>query len=122
MKNKLQRVRCLMCGEQMFSDAESYAKHVEAKHSLGSGIKIVPINTTGRTKAEIVADVEHRLRDFIMTPEEMKTPRRVHPDECRCVECFNAQLDRIIAGDHITWGEAPGHEQIIADAQNQVNG
>lgn len=95
-------VRCLMCGVVMGADAEAYARHTREKHSMGF---VAPERTSGRSTAEIVRAVETRLKDFIILPEENKIPLKVHDPSCRCTDCFNAQLDRIIAGDGITWGQ-----------------
>lgn len=114
---KIQMVRCLMCGESMPSDAEGYAAHTRAKHSVGLGFRITPERSTNRTTAEIVADVEHKMKDFIFVPEDLRTPRKEHEESCRCEQCFNAQLDKILAGQHITWKGA-NDEPIRADAEN----
>lgn len=110
-------VRCMHCGVTILSDAESYAQHVKQAHSLGTA-RVVPMRTSGRTKGEIVRAVEDTMRDFIITPEEKTVPEPEHSTECRCIVCFNRQLDRCIDGKGIAWGEAPGHEQISVDAEN----
>lgn len=61
-------VRCLMCGMSILSDAKSYERHIEQKHSMdGYRVKIKPVNTSGRTKAQIVNDMEKGvLAPFVM--------------------------------------------------------
>lgn len=70
-----------------------------------------PRRTSGRTTGEIVAAVEERLRAVLIVPGV------THEPSCRCVECFNAQLDLMIAGKPITW-KGENHEPVRDHAEN----
>ena len=68
--------RCLMCGMSMLSDAVSYEKHIEKFHSLdGYSLKVKPQKTTGRSRDQIIADLENSLgRHHFITPEPLPVP------------------------------------------------
>lgn len=107
-------VRCLQCGMVILSDAESHTQHTKERHSIDAIRAVVPERTSTRTTPEIVRDVETRLRDFIVIPSDKVQP--AHGESCRCSECFDKQLDRIINGQGTTWGTPNG--QISVDAEN----
>lgn len=56
----------------------------------------------------IVAGVEARLGPAIIRPDGDHTAR------CRCMGCFNAQLDRLLEGKSNEWGDRD--DQIGNDA------
>lgn len=66
--------RCLQCGMAMLSDIASYEQHKAKFHSIGYNERMKPINTSGRSKREIVAAVEETLKAFIITPPEAVIP------------------------------------------------
>lgn len=61
---------CILCNKSQFKSFKEYSRHMTQIHSLqalesqfrpvgrDSGIDLRPINHSGRTKAQIVADVE----------------------------------------------------------------
>jgi hypothetical protein len=52
---------------------------------------MLPLNTSGRTKTQIVEEAEQGwLRPMLVSPED-------HTDVCRCMGCFNRKLDTLIA-------------------------
>lgn len=51
---------------------------------------IFPINTSGRTKAEIADAWEYRNSQHLLGLS-------VHDEECRCLYCFNAKLDGLLS-------------------------
>lgn len=82
-------IRCLMCGVAILPDAQSYERHIEQRHSLdGYRIKIKPVRTTDRTKAQIVQDMEKGvLAPFIIERDgqpnvELEHTRPVPPSYC----------------------------------------
>jgi hypothetical protein len=66
--------RCLQCGMAILTDAESYQQHKDKFHSIAPVEKIRPVNTSGRSKKEIVAAVEKTLKEFLIFPPEVIVP------------------------------------------------
>lgn len=58
--------------------------------------KCVPLNTSGRSKQQIVADMEATLlRPYIVSHTQNEP--RICGEGCKCQVCFNKELDRILA-------------------------
>jgi DNA-directed RNA polymerase subunit RPC12/RpoP len=87
---------CALCGKH-FQTWEEYKMHTAFRHSQ----KIMPVNTSGRTKAEIVSNAESTwLRSFII-----ESNNHDHLEACRCPECFSKYLDKVVKfSDDITKG------------------
>lgn len=80
--------------------------------------KIVPVNTSGRSVAQIVKDVEakwlapHLVEIDVVVIEKVKVVEKevvvevVHPEGCRCSEpCFQKALDALLAKQESTINE-----------------
>jgi hypothetical protein len=82
--------RCPMC-EQTFKEWSDYHVHMTQYHGrmISSAITTVPLNTSGRSKAQIVDDAERSwLKCAILSDE--------HTAECRCMGCFTKYLDQVV--------------------------
>ncbi len=54
---------------------------------------INPVNTTGRTKEQIVKYVENNILHNVLIDFNVEA----HPSFCRCNKCFQAKLDAVVA-------------------------
>ena len=72
----MRTTRCLMCNRAIGTDVAAYERHLEKFHSLdGYNLKVKPVRTTDRTKAQIVSDMEKgSLAAFIIEPDERAMP------------------------------------------------
>lgn len=86
---------CEVCGEYLAESEQGKRAHMKRYHNVTvkQAARLTP-----EEKARIVARVEERLGDRIITSEPE------HSTECRCPFCFNKQLDRVLAGLSNTWG------------------
>jgi len=82
-----------------FNVWQDYQEHLSSSHrhlALESRDRAVAVNhrnVSGRTKAQIVNEAELTwLAPFIISSSN----EAEHLDACRCVKCFQRQLDRII--------------------------
>lgn len=86
---------CSNCGMTGFKTWQAYKDHVSEEEK----IKRMSVKLTPEKRKEIVTKVESKLKEYILGPD--------HGIDCRCMQCFNDQLELIASGKRITWGEPP---------------
>lgn len=71
-----------------------------------------PVNTSGRSKEDIVKDMENtELAAFII-----ETDTGVHLDACRCRKCFQRKLDALMTQSEVTTNDI--RTNFIGDANS----
>lgn len=91
-------MKCEICSVSLGYSRVGYKAHMQRFHALESqashiieGPKPLPINLTGRTKKQIVSDMEaSALAAFIVVKTD-----GTHIDSCRCVDCINAKIAQL---------------------------
>jgi hypothetical protein len=85
---------CAVCGIQGFKNFAEYSEH---KNTIHGGLRIIqPERRTNRSKAEIVKQAEASwLKPFII--ESGFNNATEHLKACRCPECFDKYLNKVLA-------------------------
>ena len=78
---------CPVCNLE-FHHWPNYSAHLRS-HSMHSSL---PLNTSGRTKAQIVASAE----DTWLKPAIIQTITGDHLEACHCEACIQKKLDTIL--------------------------
>ncbi len=74
--------------------------------------KLVPLNTTGRSKAQIVADMESGTLSPYIVSDSLTSVQ--HNEQCKCLVCFNSYLDKVLKDSEAS---LPKKLEIVSNAE-----
>lgn len=97
---------CPICQARLAESEYGYAVHLERYHKnkpLEVKGSMLPINTSGRSKEQIVADWESSNYKHLIDGND-----KTHPEECICNRCFQIRLDAIIESGERAVRESEG--------------
>lgn len=81
---------CSLC-QTTFGHWSEYTSHMRTHHNVSHKVNysMLPVNTSGRTKKQIVEEAEKAwLKPGLL--------HEVHDGECRCNKCFQKALDNLV--------------------------